>query len=172
MQGPPPSPMRVSPSHPPHAYDAPTAAAGEVQELARQPATAEVELQPAAKTVPLELEQDDNGGGGPAASTGVATSMDACDAEPNAEPKDDVEADNVEPKDLPMDRAAQVAPHRSTSPNPIPKPIAYAKPIPTPRSRTRVLPLLLDRAAPGGGARLQPEVPYPWSALSLTLTRS
>ena len=146
--------MRVSPSHPPHAYDAPTAAAGEVQELARQPATAEVELQPAAKTVPLELGQDDNGGGGPAASTGVATSMDASGVEPDSEPKEDVEPDHVEPKDLPMDRAAQGAPHRSTSPNPIPKPIAYAKPIPNPRSRTRVLPLLLDRAAPGGGARL------------------
>ena len=125
--------MRVSSTHPPHAHDAPTAAAGEVQELASQGATAaapshrsnptslEAELQPAGKTVPLELEQDDADGGGPAASTGVATSMNASDVEPNSESKDNVEPDDVEPKDLPKDRAAQAAPHRSTSPNPIPK---------------------------------------------------
>ena len=62
-RGPPPSPMRVSPPHPPLAHDAPTAAAaGEVQELARQGATAaaqshcsnpslEFERQPKPKTV-------------------------------------------------------------------------------------------------------------------------
>ena len=128
--------MRVSSTHPPHAHDAPTAAAGEVQELASQGATAaapshrshptslEAELQPAGKKVPLELEQDDADGGGPAASTGVATSMDASGVEPDSEPKEDVEPDHVEPKDLPEDRAAQAPPHRFTSPNPIPKPIA------------------------------------------------